>query len=153
MRCAHLPDGTTAFWGTTADKSPIAKRWSSGESPWRISLALEGTEEASIELEMSMDPWKYSLDLTAQQTFRKGLRSVVAVQARARCMGPPFCAAQYRACGLQAALACRSLGAGSCALDGDCSKPCVAHNGSRQSIALTTAQQPAACRLSKRGAC
>ena len=80
IRAAHLPDGTTAFWGTTAEKHPVARRWSNGEAPWRIDLALDGTENAAIELEMSMDPWQYSLDLTAQQSFRKGLRSVVAVQ-------------------------------------------------------------------------
>jgi hypothetical protein len=105
VRAVHLPDGTTAFWGTTADKMPIAKRWQSGEEPWRIALGLEGTENASIELEMRMDPWQYSLDLTAQQQFRKGLRSVVAVQVRARPAAPS--PAYVVRCDQPASLCCR----------------------------------------------
>jgi hypothetical protein len=78
FRTMNLPDGSTAFWGSTTDARPTAKRWQSGGPPWRVKLDLEDTENAIVELELSMDSWAYSLDLPSQ--FRTGLRSVVGIQ-------------------------------------------------------------------------
>ena len=97
IRAAHLPDGATAFWGNTADMAPIAKRWTSGEAPWRVSLGLEGTESAAADVELSIDPWKYSLDMEKRSVFRKALRSVVAVQVRA-CAWDMACAGLLAGC-------------------------------------------------------
>lgn len=79
-RAEHLPDGATAFWGTSRGAKPVAKRWFPGSAPWRVTLDLDGTERATVEVELKMAPWQYSLDTSTPRHFRKGLRSVVAVQ-------------------------------------------------------------------------
>jgi hypothetical protein len=47
---------------------------------WQASLEVQGTDKAQVELECSTEGWQYSLDLSTPRQFRKGLRSVVAVQ-------------------------------------------------------------------------
>jgi hypothetical protein len=81
LQVAHLPDGSTGFWGTAPGGKPVATRWSVGAAPWKAKIELLGTQNAFVELEMTSTTWQYSLDLsTAPKQFRKGLRSVVAVQ-------------------------------------------------------------------------
>lgn len=83
IKAAHLPDGATAFWGTGTDGRALAVRWTQGMSAWRGSIPIVGTKHAAVELELSMTPWQYSLDVATPQTFRSTVRSVVAIQVRA----------------------------------------------------------------------
>jgi hypothetical protein len=80
LQVAHLPDGSTGFWGSAPGGKPIAKRLRVDAPPWQASLEVQGTDKAQVELECSTEGWQYSLDLSTPRQFRKGLRSVVAVQ-------------------------------------------------------------------------
>lgn len=79
-RAEHCPDGATSFWGATKGGKPVAKRWLPGSAPWKVQLNLEGTESALVEVEMKVAPWQYSLDTSPLRIFRRGLRSIVAIQ-------------------------------------------------------------------------
>lgn len=89
IKAAHLPDGATAFWGTGTDQRALATRWTQGMAPWRGAIPVVGTKHAAIELELSMAPWQYSLDVVTPQTFRSSIRSTVAVQVRRCCWAAP----------------------------------------------------------------
>lgn len=80
LQVAHLPDGSTGFWGTAPGGGPIATRLGVEAAPWQAALEVQGTDEAQVELECSTEGWQYSLDQSTPRQFRKGLRSVVAVQ-------------------------------------------------------------------------
>lgn len=89
LQVAHLPDGSTGFWGSAPGGRPIATRLGVEAPPWRALLEVQGTDEALVELECSTEGWQYSLDLSTPRQFRKGLRSVVAVQV-CRSVEPPL---------------------------------------------------------------
>jgi hypothetical protein len=83
LQVAHLPDGSTGFWASAPGGRPIATRLGVEAPAWQASLEVQGTDKAQVELECSTEGWQYSLDLSTPRQFRKGLRSVVAVQVRA----------------------------------------------------------------------
>lgn len=80
LQVAHLPDGSTGFWGSAPGGRPIATRLGVEAPPWRASLEMQGTDEALVDVECLTEGWQYSLDKSTPRQFRKGLRSVVAVQ-------------------------------------------------------------------------
>lgn len=77
---AHLPDGSTGMWASEPGGKAIATRWSVGSTPWKATIEIEGTNHGYMDVECRSEAWQYSLDLSTPRQFRKGLRSVVAVQ-------------------------------------------------------------------------